>query len=316
MAVSFIISRLRGRLPTVPQSGEEPYQRNLEVREGISNCSHDSNLDHRKRKNEYLMSSVTHVNAYTRKSSTAGPQCDEYQKTSQQLSDSLAELAEGTTIMGKPQRTERQYGVIGGHRNVVTSWPPVSTQISSNSCLLGTNRGPRYAFQYNTAGVTALTSRPALEAVEPIAVGPKRRQEVEVQTYSSPLSAKLTKLYASIMSSDVEHHAPPTFFDENPGSFSSGTEVTQPQLRTKREPLAVSYYNEEDAFAKRLAVVENKTRIMVGILEKCTSLSKRSGIASPLPVGQAPRPKGWARLRLRAPPAINTALANAAFDGQ
>ena len=230
-----------------------------------------------------------------------------HQKTSQQLLDSLAELAEGTTVMGKPQRTENRYGVIGSHRGTVTSCPPVPTKISSDDAHQGTNQSSRLTCHQNNASFA--TSR-ARETVEPNTVGEKCIQGVEVRTGSSPLSAVLI----AIMSSGDENQAPRSFFGKKCGTFARGMAIPYLHIRPERGPLAVLCCDEGSARSRLPArVVDNKTSLAVRIPEKCVGFSHRSGIASPIPVAQVPQPKGLARLHLKAPPAINTTLANASL---
>jgi hypothetical protein len=307
MAMSLVVSRLRGKTPTGARSRVESYQRQLEVREGISNRGYDSDFGRRKRTTKLSTTSITHVNPYPGGYFTAVPQPSQWDEETYMAQKRLLEdLAKGTIIMGKPQRTENSYGVIGGHRNTVASWPPVSTHISSNCALRETNQPPRFALQSNTSGITALTSQPTSETAEPAPVGPKRLQGVEVRTYSSPLSPRLTELYASIMPSNDENQPPSTVPNEKSSSLVFGTDIPDPQLRSKREPLAVLVHGENRP-AKRPGVVH----IAVGI----AGLGHGSGIASS-PKAEMSQSKGLTRLRLKAPPVINTTLANAAFDGQ
>ena len=210
------------------------------------------------------------------------------------LSEILAELAEGTTIMGRPQRTERRYGVIGGHRNIVTTWPPVLTQRSSHHGMEEKNWRSYLAFQHSTPSFTAFTSRARPESINPNHVIPRRAREDSLPP--------LTKLYAFILSFDDENDPPPSVPDMKPGSALSRKDRFQRHLRTEHVPLAAL-----QNFPVKRALVE-QTCVMDRI-EEYPGLSYKPATAS-LP--KASKPKGWARLHPKAPPAINTTLANAA----
>ena len=219
--------------------------------------------------------------------------------------------------MGKPQRTERQYGVIGGHRATVISCPPVLIN-NSDGDLQETNQSSYLtSYQYNIPHAISLTSPYASEIIEPPPVSTKRIQGVEVRTCSSPLSAALAEFSATIISLDDENQALQNFIDERRTTFARRTGVSRSQTPPKREPLAVLYYDEEAAPSRLpVGVVKNKICFGVRIAGRCLGISHGSRIASPVPVAQFPQPKGWARLHLNAPPAINTAIANAPFADQ
>jgi hypothetical protein len=146
---------------------------------------------------------------------------------------------------------------------------------------------PHFAFQHSTLGATTLTSPATSENIDPNPVSSRRVKEDLL-----PLSPRLTKLYASILSFD---DGPPSIPDMKLGSASCGTDFFQQNIRMECVPPAVLQNSpvKQRAMVEQICVMDRIEESGLGD-EPGTPLLFEAGVS---------KPKGWARLHPKAPPA-------------
>ncbi|KAF9465142.1 hypothetical protein BDZ94DRAFT_1254641 [Collybia nuda] len=157
---------------------------------------------------------------------------------SQLLSD-LAELAEGTTIMGRPERTPPKFGPIESPESASTR-KKVQEQV--------------YDPPSPTPG--AEQNHTEIVATVPVTTIPSLHRTFEIRTSMTILSEPLSAFYESFEESEnrsdfsdipTDENAPPSHLFEEPLPMSTDVEILKPQLRGPRQPFAVLHFDLEGA---------------------------------------------------------------------
>lgn len=221
----------------------------------------------------------------------------------QLLRDDLAELAEGTTIMGKPDRTPPKFG-------------PIASPES------GSAKVRAWQQSYDPPSPTPGAGHNYTEIVAPVPIAPipLLHRTFEVRTSTTTLSAPLTAFCDSFdeerpESPDVsvaDENEPPSRLCNEEQEFAD-FEIPMPKLRGIREPFGVLHY--DLARAPSSSGVQNPLTDEDDLEdeERCKLLGvfyEGENVASGY------RLKGWARLRSKAPQAIDITVIDAALKHQ
>ncbi|KAF8058622.1 hypothetical protein FPV67DRAFT_1676189 [Lyophyllum atratum] len=207
----------------------------------------------------------------------------------------LAQLGNSTTAVGKPQRIWPlpKYGVIGDHRiGAEVGWPPRAP--APSFCRIPSFPGPIPSSGENNTTLIAAAPIPIVRAFEPV------RAAFEVRAYAATMPEVILTPLSAVFDHDAadENKAPAMacLLENEDEDSENDHEIPEPHMRGERKPLGVLHYDE--------AASPPSNRVLVPETVQCSSpaISETGSEGS---VGSA---KGWARLRAKAPPAIQTGV--------